>query len=299
MFSVNFVTEDNWNYGTNADAGVVGFGKNSPVWNILGTPATKQYDVFLTPFTDWSWAQAGYTPTTTQSIMTVGGYASGGAKAGSGTTTISPSTSGGTLFELESIGFGLTKSDNSAYYTSILNDNPDFGNNQNKATLSLGFRGLGLPTQQYDTFVELLSVITHGEASCIRGKGGYCVLADTCDTYNSMGLWQYDFKIRFVTDQDTNYIRVPLSTFANNTLPGAAGQFPGFCVIFVEYLMETNADSQQIIFGGMFFQSIYAQYNLFGVSGVNVALSVNANALSNTFITNIATTQGTSPFTVR
>lgn len=154
----------------------------------------------------------------------------------------------------------------------------------------MNFRGLGLPTEQYKTFVDMLSVITHGESSCITGKGGYCVLADTCDAYNSMGLWQYDFKIQFVTDSDTNYIRVPLSTFANNTLPGVDGQFPGVCVIFVEYLQATNVDSQQIIFGGMFFQSIYAQYTLSGFSAVSVALSVNANALTNTYITNIATT---------
>jgi hypothetical protein len=122
----------------------------------------------------------------------------------------------------------------------------------------LNFRGLGLPTASYKTFVDLLAVVTHGEASCISGSGGYCVLADTCDTYNSMGLWQYDFKIQFQTDSDDNYIRVPLSTFANNTLPGAEGQFPGVCVIFVEYLYSGNPDSQQIILGGMFFQSIYA-----------------------------------------
>lgn len=95
VFAINKVTEDNWNYGTNADSGTFGLNKNSPVWNILGSPATKLYDVLLTPFTDWSWAQAGYAPVTTQSILTIGGFASNGKKAGSGTTTISPSTSAG------------------------------------------------------------------------------------------------------------------------------------------------------------------------------------------------------------
>jgi len=68
-----------------------------------------------------------------------------------------------------------------------------------------------------------------------------------------MGLWDYTFKARFQNALDTNYIRIPLATFAANY--EAEG---GVCVIFVEYLADVLEDSKHIMFGGMFFQSFYA-----------------------------------------
>jgi len=44
-------------------------------------------------------------------------------------------------------------------------------------------------------------------------------------------LWNYDFKAQFSTDSDTNYIRIPLATFAKDYT-----QEDGVCVIYVEYL---------------------------------------------------------------
>jgi len=117
----------------------------------------------------------------------------------------------------------------------------------------MNFRGLGLPTDQFATFVNLLAVITNGEATCGEWKGGYCVLANPCAHYTASGLWNYDFKIMFSSDTVTgNYIRVPLATFSNNY-----AQEDGICVIFVEYLNKYSNEGESILFGSMFLQSIY------------------------------------------
>lgn len=49
----------------------------------------------------------------------------------------------------------------------------------------------------------------------------------------------------------------------------------------------------------MFFQSVYAQFTISGVTSDSVQLWVNQNALSSTYIGNAATTTAADPFTVR
>jgi len=75
-------------------------------------------------------------------------------------------------------------------------------------------------------------------------------LDNACDFYTNSGLWEYDFKILFSTDPNGNYLRIPLVTFTENSVSDT-----GFdvCNIYVEQLNSTNADSQQILFGSMFF----------------------------------------------
>lgn len=186
-------------------------------------------------------------------------------------TTIAPYQGGSYLFSLEEFGFGKTSDTaKTQYYEDLLNFDEEgtYGIFENKTSLALNFRGLGLPTKQFNKFSLLLSVISNGEATCLSRKSGYCALANPCDYYYSKGLWDYDFKIKFVTQGDTNYIRVPLASFAANY-----DQEGGVCVIFVEYL-DPNAsnDSKFIMLGGMFFQSIYAQFTQSGVNAVQVDL---------------------------
>lgn len=100
-----------------------------------------------------------------------------------------------------------------------------------------------------------MSVITKGESTCIAAKSGYCALSNPCGYYESTGLWDYDFRAKFTSSEDENYFRVPLATFAANF-----DQEGGACVIFVEYLDDRYDNSKHIMFGGMFFQSFYAQY---------------------------------------
>jgi len=53
-----------------------------------------------------------------------------------------------------------------------------------------------------------------------------------------MGVWDYDFKIKFTSGDDDNYFRVPLASFAANY-----DKEGGVCVIFVEYLDSQFSDS--------------------------------------------------------
>jgi len=56
-------------------------------------------------------------------------------------------------------------------------------------------------------------------------------MSKPCEEYITTGLWDYDFKIEFQSDDTTgNYLRVPLATFAANS------DQSGTCVIYVEYL---------------------------------------------------------------
>lgn len=142
-------------------------------------------------------------------------------------------------------------------------DDAAYGFWANSTSLALNFRGLGLPTGEFKKFENLLSIVTKGESTCVNAKSGYCVLTSTCDKYASMGLWDYDFKIKFGHAETDTYIRVPLASFAANFEDEG-----GVCAIFVEFLDDRFDDSKTIILGGMFFQSIYAQYTLQGFNAV-------------------------------
>lgn len=148
-------------------------------------------------------------------------------------TSIAPFTGGSYLFGLDSFGFGKTNVTNQTeFYESLINWNTiDYGVKANKTSMALNFRGLGLPAKEFKSFANLLSVITKGESTCLQRKSGYCALSNPCERYAEMGVWDYDFKIKFTTTSDDLYFRVPLASFAANY--DAEG---GVCVVFVEYL---------------------------------------------------------------
>jgi hypothetical protein len=63
FYVADSIYADHWNYGSNATSGTFGFGFNSPVWSMLGleaTTSTKNFDVYLTNFNNWYWAQPTY-----------------------------------------------------------------------------------------------------------------------------------------------------------------------------------------------------------------------------------------------
>ena len=65
----------------------------------------------------------------------------------------------------------------------------------NKTTLTLDFRGLGLPRDSYFAFENLLAIASSSDSTCFNKKGGYCLLAKSCESYTESGLWEYDFKV--------------------------------------------------------------------------------------------------------
>lgn len=181
LFAVSdTILNNNWNYGVDGNAGQFGFGRVSPVWTMLGSPATKQFDVQLSNFNDYASWGASYTPASTANSMNVGGFTS--EFVYSNGKSITPTITG-SRFAMDEFAFGVTFANFTQSYSSILNTNAEYGINANASIFTMNFRGLGLPAAQYAHFSNLLSVVTKGESSCVQAVGGYCVLANTCAYY--------------------------------------------------------------------------------------------------------------------
>ena len=63
-------------------------------------------------------------------------------------------------------------------------------------TLTMTIRGLGLPTEQYLQFSNLLAIITKGESTCTQSKGGFCNMLRECSYYSEI-LNEYSFLVKF------------------------------------------------------------------------------------------------------
>lgn len=294
FYSADSVYSNNWNKYQSAAAGTFGMGKNSPIWEIIGSPATKLYDIYMTNFNGWTWAYPTYVAHTQQSVMNLGAFSSEYTTS-MPHTTIAPYQGGSYLFALKEFGFGVTNDvSQTQYYESIMNFDAEdsYGFFANKTSFAMNFRGLGLPDKEFNKFSYMLSVLTKGESSCLNKPAGYCVLTNQCSYYQNTGLWNYDFKVAFETQGDVNYIRIPLATFAaNSDLDG------GLCAIFVEFLdSRLSDDSKFIILGGMFFQSFYLQVTQAGFNAVQMDIYTNLNALPSTYIGSVAYPQGENPF---
>lgn len=218
FYVADAVYQNDWSYDTNAQAGIFGFGNDSPVWKIVGQPTTKLFDVYLTNFNSWTWAQTNYVATTTGSVMNFGQHSTDYTSADNH-TTFAPFQQGSYLFGLKQFGFGVTWANNTEFYEDVSNWDTDvtvYGLAANTTSLALDFRGLGLPKASFNKFANLLSVATKGESTCLSVKSGYCALSQPCEHYNSLGLWSLDFKVQMETSEDDNYMRIPLATFAAN-----------------------------------------------------------------------------------
>lgn len=64
FYSADSVYNNNWNYGSAAASGIMGMGKSSPIWEIVGNPPTKEFDVYMANYNDWTFADADWTATT-------------------------------------------------------------------------------------------------------------------------------------------------------------------------------------------------------------------------------------------
>lgn len=125
---------------------------------------------------------------------------------------------------------------------SILNDEESiYGTLTNSTYIATDFRGIGLPTTSFNQFTNLLDIISVGQSLCAKVQGGYCILPKSCEEYSS--LWSYSFKIQFAGQAD--YMLVPLASFAANQEYTDRNE----CVIYVEMLDESFANSRQIVIG--------------------------------------------------
>jgi len=90
------------------------------------------------------------------------------------------------LDKFEFFGFGLTNATTNATtgtttYTQYYNE---FTLSSSYVTqMTMSFRGLGLPKQEFSELSNLLSVITSGQISCLSISSGYCMLPKPCASY--------------------------------------------------------------------------------------------------------------------
>jgi len=203
IFSIDKINSDNWNMYSPISAGTIGLGIYSPAWQIIGSPDTKEFDVQLTNFVDWTFADSSWAQVNSANEINFGGYGSYSYDSTTPKTTFSTYMAGSDLFQLVEFGFGLTNSANSSeYYENLMNDynltsDDDDSYNfwSNTSSLALNYKGLGIPRDSYYEFVNLLAVASNGQSTCITKGDGYCVLVSPCESYSETGLWDYDFKI--------------------------------------------------------------------------------------------------------
>lgn len=79
------------------------------------------------------------------------------------------------------------------------------------------FRGLGLPHYAWSTFANLMEVVTKGQFDCSTDmqdgvEYGFCISYTGCASFTNV--WKYAFQVYFNGGDNTNYINIPLSTFA-------------------------------------------------------------------------------------
>lgn len=77
---------------------------------------------------------------------------------------------------------------------------------------AVNFQGMGLPTQNFYTYENLLKDVIGSDVSCSNDNNGVCTLKGGCSTYSQ--LTNYQFNISFTDATDGYYIRIPLATFA-------------------------------------------------------------------------------------
>lgn len=146
------------------------------------------------------------------------------------------------------------------------------------------FQGMGLPADVYQNVTSYLEDLTNGDIDCAATLDGICKLPQSCSEYTSFE--NYVFKFSFTTSTSSNYMRVPLATFAKDVLlSGGVKQ----CNLEINYLNSLSTQSNQIILGGMFFQEFFAVFtNDVTTDPVDQSATIyaNNNAMWNAYVGN-------------
>ena len=125
-------------------------------------------------------------------------------------TQLGMSSSG--LYDLTYSGFGVMNftsngAPTTGYFTQLSGSNT-------QAMIAYNYPGLGLPSNIYETFIDLLvdrvSKPIRNQITCHSTPGGVCKLINSCDYYDT--LWKFSFKLQF--GSSANYLNVPISAFA-------------------------------------------------------------------------------------
>lgn len=126
---------------------------------------------------------------------------------------------------------------------------------------------MGLPSETFLQFAELLRVASSGAVTCVETQGGICSLPSLCSAYPN--LWDFTFKVSWGQDL---WAIMSIETFASDA--------NGFCEIFIEYQDNTStkapAQTKRINFGTMFFFA----FNLQSAVDSDTQIWVNNSTLS-------------------
>lgn len=144
-------------------------------------------------------------------------------------------------------------------------------------------QGLSLPSAMFTTFVPLIEFVSGTQVNSDSSSSqGFSVTAP-CSSFSST-LNDYSFKVQFTSDT-TNYVRVPLLTFAYDStdISGAA-----VCNLMISKLDTKSANSDVVVFGGMFFEEFYGMFTNSYSSSTTMdqssALFVGRNSIYSAYI---------------
>lgn len=143
----------------------------------------------LTNFTDLSFAQSDYEPSSNKSFLAISPTKPTSQDYLRVEYTNYQSNTNDSIPNLQ-FGFGLVYEDGSEYFSEMLNTYDG-----QTTQLTLDANGLVLPGYTYSTFIGLLNVATKGNVTCVSDGVTGCYLPDTCAQYPTM--WDYSFKIQF------------------------------------------------------------------------------------------------------
>jgi hypothetical protein len=95
--------------------------------------------------------------------------------------------------------------DSSSYFSNLTTAPVQF---------SINFQGLGLPSDTYVEWTDLMANLTNDEyVDCQTFNGSLCILPSACSSYD----WINSFSFQMIFEGSSNYMRVPLSTFSVST----------------------------------------------------------------------------------
>jgi len=210
VYSGTKITADAWLYQESAEAGILGMGVESPFWNSFINPGTLSaiYSINL------SNKQINFGTADDNDYQTLDSLA---------LTSLANYT-----YSLTTFQFGIVYTDNgtpqSQYFEKLDNWYP--------VQFATNFFGIGLPPALYDQMTPLLADITNNEIECMPDNYNYCQIQQSCAnvTADFANMNDFAFKFEFVSNSNSNYLRVPLSAFM------ADGSAYNTCLFYVQKL---------------------------------------------------------------
>ena len=130
-----------------------------------------------------------------------------------------------------------------------------YSGSSKSALIALNFRGLGLPSYEWNQFTNLLYRVSETLANvlvCDPTVDGYCYLPKPCSDPDFQILWNYYIKVKFSSID--SYITTNLGSFAvDNTAEGR-------CDLYVQRL-DGSVQSDKLVLGALWIQNFQAVFN--------------------------------------